>query len=117
MAYPLTSLKTLTFNRRFQREWLWSQDVSYIVFFNLIIRFYTVLSSGYKDNIEATKEVLRDDGWLHTGDVGKIDGDGFLFITGRKNELIITTGGENVAPVIIENAIKKNETFLFCFEK
>ena len=64
--------------------------------------------AGYKDNIEATKEVLGSDGWLHTGDVGKIDGDGFLFITGRKKELIITAGGENVAPVIIENAIKKN---------
>jgi long-chain-fatty-acid--CoA ligase ACSBG len=64
--------------------------------------------AGYKDNIEATKEVLRDDGWLQTGDVGKIDGDGFLFITGRKKELIITAGGENVAPVSIENAIKKN---------
>lgn len=64
--------------------------------------------AGYKDNIEATKEVLRYDGWLHTGDVGKIDDDGFLFITGRKKELIITAGGENVAPVVIENEIKKN---------
>ena len=64
--------------------------------------------AGYKDNIEATKEVLQDDGWLHTGDIGKIDDDGFLFITGRKKELIITAGGENVAPVVIENEIKKN---------
>ena len=63
---------------------------------------------GYKDNIEATKEIIDKDDWLHTGDVGIIDKDGFLFITGRKKELIITAGGENVAPIIIENSIKKN---------
>ncbi len=52
MAYPLTSLETLTFNRRFQREWLWLQEISYTFFFNLIIRFYTVLSSGIPKKIE-----------------------------------------------------------------
>jgi len=62
---------------------------------------------GYKDNDDATNEILDNSNWLHTGDVGKIDNDGYLFITGRKKELIITAGGENIAPVIIENNIKK----------
>jgi len=62
---------------------------------------------GYKDNDDATNEILDCNNWLHTGDVGKIDNDGYLFITGRKKELIVTAGGENVAPVIIENNIKK----------
>jgi len=62
---------------------------------------------GYKDNDIATREILDEENWLHTGDVGKIDNDGYLFITGRKKELIITAGGENIAPVIIEDKIKK----------
>ena len=62
---------------------------------------------GYKGNKEATDETLDKDGWLHTGDIGTIDKDGFLYITGRKKELIITAGGENVAPVLIEQQIKK----------
>lgn len=62
---------------------------------------------GYKDNFSATLETLDKSGWLHTGDIGTIDEEGFLFITGRKKELIITAGGENVAPVLIENEIKK----------
>lgn len=61
---------------------------------------------GYRNNPTATKETLHNE-WLHTGDVGHIDKDGFLFITGRKKELIITAGGENVAPVLIEQQIKK----------
>jgi len=63
---------------------------------------------GYKKNKDATSETLDKDNWLHTGDIGTIDKDGYLYITGRKKELIITAGGENVAPVIIENLIKKN---------
>jgi len=61
---------------------------------------------GYRNNPTATKETLQNQ-WLHTGDVGHIDKDGFLFITGRKKELIITAGGENVSPVLIEQQIKK----------
>lgn len=67
---------------------------------------------GYKDNEQATNEILNSDGWLHTGDVGTIDKDGFLFISGRKKELIITAGGENVAPIIIENSIKKQGQYI-----
>ena len=53
-----------------------------------------------------TKEAIDSDGWLHSGDVGAMDGDGMLRITGRLKELIITAGGENVPPVLIEDAIK-----------
>jgi len=60
---------------------------------------------GYLNNAKATKEVIDDEGWLHSGDLGRLDTDGFLWITGRLKELIITAGGENVAPAPIEAAI------------
>lgn len=62
---------------------------------------------GYMYNEEKTKEAIDEDGWLHTGDVGSIDDDGFYSIIGRIKELIITSGGENCAPVILEAALKK----------
>uniref|UniRef100_T1J7B1 long-chain-fatty-acid--CoA ligase n=1 Tax=Strigamia maritima TaxID=126957 RepID=T1J7B1_STRMM len=62
---------------------------------------------GYLGLEEMTKEALEEDNWLHTGDIGYIDTDGFLFITGRIKELIITSGGENIPPVLIEEQIKK----------
>ena len=62
--------------------------------------------SGYLKNEAATKEVIDSQGYFHSGDLGKVDENGFLFITGRIKELIITAGGENVAPVIIEDNFK-----------
>src|SRR3954451_16169691 len=62
---------------------------------------------GYFKNEEASKEALEG-GWLHTGDLGRVDEDGYLYITGRKKDIIITAGGKNITPAHLENSLKKN---------
>jgi long-chain acyl-CoA synthetase len=64
-----------------------------------------VVFSGYWRNAKATEEAIVD-GWFHTGDLASIDNDGFLSITGRKKEIIVTAGGKNVAPAVLEDALR-----------
>ena len=63
---------------------------------------------GYFKNKDATDETIVE-GWLHTGDIGRIDEDGFLYITGRKKDIIITAGGKNITPANLENWLKQNQ--------
>ncbi len=63
---------------------------------------------GYYNNPEATAEVLDADGWFHTGDLGAIDDEGFLTITGRSKEIIVTAGGKNVAPAGLEATLRSH---------
>lgn len=68
-----------------------------------------IVMHSYWNQPEATAEIIDDDGWLHTGDVGHIDEDGFLHITDRIKELIVTAGGKNVAPQPLENTLKSDK--------
>jgi long-chain acyl-CoA synthetase len=65
-----------------------------------------IVFAGYWHNEAATKETLDADGWLHTGDLGSLDDEGFLRVTGRKKELIVTAGGKNVAPAVLEDRLR-----------
>jgi long-chain acyl-CoA synthetase len=71
----------------------------------VLIKTDTIFAGYYKDE-KATREVLPGDGWLRSGDLGEIDEDGFVTITDRKKDILVTAGGKNVAPQNLENALK-----------
>jgi long-chain acyl-CoA synthetase len=73
----------------------------------ILIKGPTIFRGYYKDE-EATRAVLTEDGWLRSGDVGQLDADGFLTITDRKKDIIVTAGGKNVAPQNLENDLKSS---------
>src|SRR5690606_19853515 len=62
---------------------------------------------GYYQDMEGTAQVIRD-GWLHTGDLGYVDPFGYLVITGRKKEMLVTAGGKNVAPAAVESRLRES---------
>lgn len=69
---------------------------------------------GYRDNEEATREAFTAEGWLRTGDLGELDPDGFLKITGRKKEILVTAGGKNVAPTVLEDVVRAHPLVSQC---
>lgn len=70
--------------------------------------------AGYWHNERATHEAFDADGWFHTGDVGEVDDDGFVTITGRKREILVTAGGKNVSPAPLEDAIRSHPLVSQC---
>jgi long-chain acyl-CoA synthetase len=70
--------------------------------------------AGYWRNDAATAEVLVGDSWLRTGDVGEIDDEGFVRVTGRKKELLVTAGGKNVSPTLLEDAVRAHPLVSQC---
>jgi len=73
-----------------------------------------IITIGYWHNEAATKETIDAAGWLHTGDLGSLDDEGFLRVTGRKKELIVTAGGKNVAPAVLEDRLRAHPLISQC---
>jgi long-chain acyl-CoA synthetase len=79
----------------------------------LLLRGGNIFRS-YFNNAQATKDAFTDDGWFRTGDLGAIDNDGYITITGRKKEILVTAGGKNVAPAILEDRLRAHSLVSQC---
>ena len=77
----------------------------------ILIKGPTVFKGYYKDP-DATTHTVGEDGWLHTGDIGRVDDDGYYYIIDRKKHIIITAGGKNLTPANIENEVKAQESLI-----
>ncbi len=73
-----------------------------------------IVMRGYWKNEDATKEAIDAEGFFHTGDIGELDADGFLKITGRKKEILVTAGGKNVAPAVLEDRLRSHRLISQC---
>jgi long-chain acyl-CoA synthetase len=73
-----------------------------------------IVMRGYWKNEDATKEAIDSEGFFHTGDLGELDSDGFLKITGRKKEILVTAGGKNVAPALLEDRLRAHRLVSQC---
>jgi long-chain acyl-CoA synthetase len=73
-----------------------------------------MITVGYWNNPQATSETIDPGGWLHTGDLGSLDDEGFLRVTGRKKEIIVTAGGKNVAPAVLEDRLRAHPLISQC---
>ncbi|HET6393449.1 MAG TPA: long-chain fatty acid--CoA ligase [Blastococcus sp.] len=73
-----------------------------------------IVMRGYWKNEDATKEAIDAEGFFHTGDLGELDSDGFLKITGRKKEILVTSGGKNVAPAVLEDRLRSHRLVSQC---
>jgi len=73
-----------------------------------------IVMRGYWKNEQATADAIDADGWFHTGDIGELDAQGFLKITGRKKEILVTAGGKNVAPAVLEDRLRAHKLVSQC---
>jgi long-chain acyl-CoA synthetase len=73
-----------------------------------------IVMRGYWKNEQATREAIDEHGWFHTGDLGELDAQGFLKITGRKKEILVTAGGKNVAPAVLEDRLRAHKLVSQC---